>query len=540
MEKRMKYDEIKKEDIKDIKGIMKEKEVIDEEESEEDSNGDSKEDSKKVKDSGFYPLKAPKDKGTGKVERKIKKKSSEREYMMYNLDTKLKDFSKENLEKIRNTSIYFLKKFFDTESSKDMEKNIYQEYSENTLRSYLTRLGKLIILVDQDGIKHLSKLLNERLSVGYYDVKDLLSLSYKELLQDIYADPRNKDFIELDAVIDFELNRFFKKFVKFLGFIEDISNLSDSSDSSDNIGKNYDNIYRIDNIEPCNIDFKKRSVFKEYLRLKNAYNLIDQDNPKEKLQALKTLLEEEKKIRTFLMAIVYYRENEELYCFTYSDLEEKFNEKDYINTYTGHKFSQDFIDDLNIVINSKKEKVKKFVEEDEQEEIFLRNIFDDINELESDLKNKDSKDNACAYYKKFVFSSSRLEKMMKKDKPVIDGLKSFCGYESTDPIRDPIPRSIPEPISDPIPRSIPEPISDPIRKSIPESKSPRSNLSIPSIVFDEDLKEKKKDRSEILLPMLRSRISSSVMSEQPEKDKSEVKKDKKKLLEMLAQELEKD
>ena len=576
MERGMKYQEMVREDVGDVGDVGK-KVVKDISETEEESEEESLE--KEEKEGTFYPLrgKADKDRGKGKVKRKERKEISEEIYVMHNLDTKLKDFSKEQLEKLRNVSVYFLKKFFDSDSSKDMEKHIFRENYENTLRSYLTRLGKLIILVDPTGMKSVAKLLNERLSDGYYDLKDILTLSYKELLQDIYADPRNKDFQELDTVIDFELNKFFKNFIRFLGFVETDIDIDDEL----LFGPDDSNIYRIDNIEPCNIEFKGRSVFKKYLKLKSDYNLIDQDNQKEKLEALKLLLEEEKIIRPFLRSVVYYKENDELYCFTYFELEERFNEKDYANPYTGNNFSQDFIDNLSIVIKSKQEKVKKNVkeEEEEQEKQFLRNIFDNINTLEVELKDKVSKDDACDYYKKFVFSYSELEKMMKKDKSVVNELKTFCGV---------VEESEPKPETK---SEQPEPVPEPDVSNI--QKSPRSQLSIPSIVFGEDSKEKPKPKANISLPMLGSSKPSkpssvvpqsvaaskpssvsapepqsvaapepqsvaaskpqSVAATEPQsvaaskpssvvfvEPSKKVKKDKKKLLEMLAQKLEPD
>ena len=503
MERGMKYEEIVKEKMKEVKDV---KDVKDVSESEEESEEENEEENEK--EITFYPLKGDKDRGKGKVERKERTKMiSEEMYIMHSLDTKLKDFSKEQLEKLRNISVYFLKKFFDLDSSKDMEKHIFIENSENTLRSYLTRLGKLIILVDSNGMKGIAKLLNVRLSDGYYDLKDIITLSYKELLQDTYADPRNKDFQELEKVIEFELNRFFKTFIKFLGFIEE----DDLLDDDDLFGPDDGKIYRIDNIEPCNSGFKRRSTFKKYLKLKSDYDLIDQDNQKEKLEALKLLLEEEIKIRPFLRSVIYYRDNENLYCFTYFELEERFNQKDYVNPYTGKNFSQDFIDDLNIVIKSKLEKSKKDLnkkEEEEQEKQFLRNIFDNINALEVELKDKVSKDDVCDYYKKFVFPSSELEKMMKKDKSVISELKTFCGViEESEPPKSKI-------------NSFPEEEKD-IPQASDIQKSPRSQISIPSIVFG-DYKEKSKQKVDISLPMLASKLSkpSSSSSAEPSKASS--------------------
>ena len=44
-----------------------------------------------------------------------------------------------------------------------------------------------------------------------------------------------------------------------------------------------------------------------------------------------------------------------------------------------------------------------------------KDIFDDINSKELELKNKVSKDVACDYYKRFVFPESNLEKMLNKN-----------------------------------------------------------------------------------------------------------------------------
>lgn len=490
MEKGFKYEEqkeVKREQKEDKKVVTKDEDI------ELEGMGDYKE-------VDFYPLIGKKDKGKGKVVRKPEKKISDEKYIIHNLDTRLKDFSRENLSKIRNVSLYFLKKFFDIDSSKDMEKQIYDESENSTLRFYLNRLGKIIILVDTNGIKHLAKLLNERLSDRYYDIKDLLTLSYKELLQDIYADTRNKDFKELENLIDIELNRFFKTFIRFLGFVSE----EDIPDIEDEFGADYENIYRIDSIEPCNIEFKGRAIFRDYLKLKSLYNSIDKDNQKEKLKALGRVLEEEKKIRPFLKNIVYYREDNNLYCFTYFDLEERFGEKNYINPYTEKNFSDDFISDLSIVMGSKKKKAENFKEEqeeDKEDKEFFKNIFETVNILEVELKDKVSKEDACSYYKKFIFSYSDLEKMMKKDKSILGNLKSFCGVIDQD-------------IDKPKSKTESEKSNISLEKSPIKRGSPKSQLSIPSIVFGNN-KDKKKEIEEISLPLLSPKKSIPVESSIP-------------------------
>ena len=561
MEKGLKYEEqkeVKREQKEDKKVVTKDEDI------ELEGMGD-------YKDVDFYPLIGGKDKGKGKVVRKPEKKISDEKYIIHNLDTRLKDFSKENLSKVRNVSLYFLKKFFDIDSSKDMEKSIYDESGNSTLRFYLTRLGKIIILVDTNGIKHLAKLLNERLSDRYYDIKDLLTLSYKELLQDIYADTRNKDFKELEDLIDIELNRFFKTFIRFLGFVseEDIQDIQDIEDIEDEFGADYEKIYRIDSIEPCNIEFKGRAIFRDYLKLKSLYNSIDKDNQKEKLKALGRVLEEEKKIRPFLKNIVYYREDNNLYCFTYFDLEERFGEKNYINPYTEKNFSDDFISDLSIVMGSKKKKAEKFKEEEEEDKEdkeFLKNIFETVNILEVELKDKVSKEDACSYYKKFIFPYSDLEKMMKKDKSILVNLKSFCGVIQQDIDQNQnkdIDKDQDKPKRSSKPESEKSNIS--LEKSPIKRGSPKSQLSIPSIVFGNN-KDKKKEIEEISLPLLSPKKSipvessipssaSSVQSSIPsapayvapsaqplEESKpsgqTKPRKDKKMLLEMLSKKLE--
>lgn len=434
----------------------------------EELEGEQRKAHEKYKDLEFHPLKQDK---TVKIVKKSPKQKVLVNVFKHTLETQIKDLSKDQIERIRNAGLYYLKKHFDPDSSKQMEEEIYKNNIDKSIEDYLYRLGQIIILVDKDHLKDMAQLLNKRLENQYYDVYDILNLSYKELLQDIFQNPMNKDFTELYNIIKIELNKFFSKFVRTLEFI-DFHSLDIQPFGVKPI---LENIHIIQSIEPCNIEYKNKKVFEKYLTLKREYDTIDVDNAKDKLEALKKLKEEEKNIRKYLKNIVYYKEDDQLYCFNSWELEENFDKQDYNNIYTGKRFSDQFIKDFEIVMESKKKREQKsplkIIEEDVIEENkFFRDIFDDINSLEFQLKDKVSKEDACNYYKKYVFNKSNLETLLNKSQESMTELENYCGVIKSQEI---------EPPNIEIPNS--------------PSLSPRSHLSIPSIVLgDSQIREEEK------------------------------------------------
>ena len=489
----------------------------------------------------------------------------------------MKDFSLEQIKNVRNRGVYYLKKYFDIDSSKKIEEEIYKETNNGSLEDYLYRLGQIIILVDSNALKPLAQLLNKRLENQYYDAYELLHLSYKELLQDIYQNPLNKDFTELHNIIRIELNKFFSNFVRTLGFVDfDVPKITESYEL---FGPDIENIHIIQSIDSCNIEYKNKKVFEKYLEINSYYNSIDVDNVKEKLKTLKELKKEEKNIRKYIKNTVYYNEDDRLYCFNFWELEENFEKNEYNNIYTGNRFSEEFIKDFKILMESKKKRDQKndlkIIEEDEinddfnlkllQENKFFRDIFDDINSREFELKNQVSKEKACYYYKNFVFPESTLEKILNKDKEILMDLKNYCGvspdillptvanmgdaiydYDFLKNISKNVPQSssrsqsLSSPKSQSSPRSRSSPLSQSSQlsqsQSSPRSKSqssersqssPRSHLSMPSITFGNSKIYKPKDKINLSIPLI---PDNTQMSQKPKKvitDSSESEYDSK-------------
>ena len=500
LEKGLKYVEDKEVggdvgDEKDIKEVKRK--ILDE--------GSDIEIADEYKDIKFYPLQKQDDKGKGRIVKKTEEKIKI-DAVRHTLETSMKDFSLEQRERIRDLGVYYLRKYFDKDSSEKMEQEMYKETKDESLEYYLYRLGKIIILVDNDSLKHLAQLLNRRLENQYYDVYDLLHLSYKELLQDIYQNPLNKDFTELHNSIKIELNKFFSKFLQSLKFID--FDMPEISESYELFGPKIEDIHIIQSINSCNIEYKNKSFFEKYLKLKAEYDSIDVDNSKDKLQALKDLKDEEKNIRQYVKNIVYYNEDGKLYCFNFWELEENFEKKDYNNMYTGNRFSNEFIKDFEIVMKSKKKREKPLVilKEDIQKEIkenkFFKDIFDDINSKEIELKNKVSKDVACDYYKRFVFPDSNLEKILNKNKEDVIQLKKYCGVSL-----DVLPTFVELPptvsyLSTGFPTVVDLPVIVKPKSPSSQSSSPKSHLSIPSIILgNSNIGEKKKEKVDISIPL---------------------------------------
>jgi hypothetical protein len=516
-DKDVKYDiKDNKDDIKDIGDDL------------EELVGQVREAHEEYKDLEFYPLKA-KEKEPQKFKKEYKDEIKE-EIVKHSLDTLLSTLSKEQLLRVRNVSVFLLNKFFDKDSSIDIENQIYNETKNLELRQYLSRIGKIVILVDSDGLKHIAKLLNIRLSSQYYDVYDLLHLSYKELLEDIYENPLNKNFDKIEYMIQYELNRFFSKFIGYLDFVEFDIEKRDSD--YDLFGPNLDDIHILEDIDQCNIEYKNKKVFENYMRLKSEYEKIDIDNPKLKLEALSKLKKEQNNIRKYLKNIVYYKESNKVYCFNFWEIEENFEKGNYTNIYTGNNLSDDFVRKFKILLESRqrRQKNKPIIKEDSgdkydlldqeafenamkisSERNFFQNIFADINSLELQLKNKISKDEVCEYYQNYVFKDSKLEKLLNK-KDIMNDMKKFCGVSVIPEVKENI-ENISSPSKSHI--SIPSKIS---------SSPSKSHISIPSIILGEPSQQKSQViKPKISIPLKENKkiITDDSYSSESESDKEE-------------------
>jgi hypothetical protein len=508
--------------------VVKPKKEEEEEEIEEEEEKEEKDE----EEYEYFPLRQKKEEGT--FFKKQDKKEKENP-ILYELDIPLKNMSQERKERLKNTGLRELMKFFDKNSAIELNNNFFEDSENKTLKDYVQRLGEIIILLDENYMKSYAKLLNERLKNEYYDVPLLSSLSYKELLQDFYANPSITDFKELEDLIDQHLDKFTYNFMIYLPFVK-LEKL-DSPYYIDNIFDIDIDIERIDvrDIDLCNPEYKERPIFKNYIEYKEKYK--KSDNLKEQTELLTLINREYKKIRPYLYRnIVYYKDTDTniLYCFSYFELEKRFNNNDYQNPYTGKMFSDDFIRDFDTIVKHKKDKGKykeKVVSpiKDIPLSSFAKIVFENINSLEHELKDNLPKKDSCNYYQDFVLNkNSVLEPILNKDKEIINEIMAYCDFKQKSPQRSPSPPlKLPSsPQRSPSPRSPSQ--RSPSQRSpsqrSPSQRSPSSvaSFSYPSFVL-EDKKQNVKEKKKHKLPLMEEEEykEKSKSEEEPSSDEEE-------------------
>jgi hypothetical protein len=346
-------------------------------------------------------------------------------------------------DQLLRDSIFFIKKYFDKESSKELVNDLYKENKDKSLDNFIKKIGKLIILVDDKYLKNVAKLLNKRLEQQYYNISDMINLSYKELLQDVYSNPLNTNFNDLERLITLNIDKFSNIFLSCLRFnytrdgYTDISDCISKKSDEQLVDNNISNILNLEGIEQCNFAYKNKKVFENYLKALDDYKKVDQNDVSESLTLLSQLQKELNNIRPFLNNIIYYKDEDDnqLYCFDYKDLEERFINKNYKNPYTNRDFSEQFIKDFNIAAviektdlsHKKDKKDKKDKEQDFKDTDFSRSIFSKLNSIELSLMEKLPKQDTCEYYNKYIFNKDdSLEKIMKKNKDDLDRMKEYC------------------------------------------------------------------------------------------------------------------
>ena len=451
----------------------------------------------------------------------------------------LSKFNSKKKEQILRESLTFLKKYFDPDSSIELISNLYEKNKEKTLLDFIKTIGRIIILVDDKYLKHVAKLLNKRLEEQYYDVYDMSNLSYKELLQDIYSNPSNPNFDNLEEIIRKNIDRFSNIFLSCLRFNYIRGGYSDFSDcvnkKSQEENPDVVNILNLEGIDQCNIEYKNRKVFEKYNKAKEAFDKVDQNDVLESLNALTDLQKEYNAIKTLIKNIIYYKDEDEgqLYCFDYNDLEQRFLMKNYKNPYTDKKFSDQFIDDFYIVASKKslksvKEKIRqeeqlkkkdlgKVKKEHEEEEDlkkefeqtdFSLSIFSKINSLELTLIDTLPKETTCEYYNKYIFNKEdSLEKLMKKSQEDLDRMKAFCGDIKAQ--QEPSQPSQPSQPSKPK-GSLP---SLPTLPSLQEDKVSKKKASLP-IISDEPSAVQSSQQSVVEPPSVDQSSSSNDVEDQ--------------------------
>ena len=305
-------------------------------------------------------------------------------------------YTDEKKNKLRKEGQEILEDFFDKDGAKIIEEQIFRE--SKTVGDYLNRIGEIVIFVDDDYLKKIAKLFNNRLQNMYYDTKVILSLTVKEILQEIYSNPNHDDEqdVKLNELIDKNKKLFNYNTLKHLNR-GPLQKLSDY--------KTFYNNKDIKDIYPANTGMCSPKW--------------DDDE-------------------TLPRDIIYYhdKEDDNVYCFNLFQLYEQILADNIINPNTNKEFSKEFVEMIKHFSSSdqikKAREVKSKESPENLKEIKEKNekveeLYKNLNALEMSLTSKISKEQACAYYTKYVFTNSQLEKDLGKDPEMTRKLKEFCG-----------------------------------------------------------------------------------------------------------------
>jgi hypothetical protein len=308
----------------------------------------------------------------------------------------LKENLRDNAIFVRQLGISELSKFFDRESAELLEESNFTDNEDKTVKDYLIGIGNLIIFLDDNYLKSYAKGFNEKLANNFFDLDKVLSISTKEILEDIYKNPKNsKEKIEkLNNEIKNQLNLYIFNKGKNIILLSDVTQ------------KTVDDIF----------SYKKLGLVP--LKFSDCFN-----------KDLEGSLETD---------IVYYVENDKIYCFKILNLISRFAKNDFTNPYTGNKFNKYFIDEVN---NFSEDKIKDFYDkelfedDDEVDEIVLpvKNILaKNFNNLEYSLMKTIPKNLACLYYKKYILEGDKLQSLLQKKDDMLEDMKKFCNKSVED------------------------------------------------------------------------------------------------------------
>jgi hypothetical protein len=279
----------------------------------------------------------------------------------------------------RIISLNDLETYFDKQSAKNIEDKIYKENINNSLENYFKRIGGIIIFLNDKYLKKQAVYFNKQLAKHVYNVDDIINFTPREILQDIYNNPRipSSEIDSLNREIESQLNKYIINQGKRMMFLKD----------------------------PTQRHMTESEGFTKQLTIQNYKKICENEGFFDKGAG---------------WDIIYYNDNDRLYCFNLLPILEQISEGNYINPHTGNRFSEEFINRLK---HYSIEDIKKSYftelglddEEDEDDEklpLLSDFIYKDINDKEISLVTLQAdKDFVCTYYKKYIAPKEKSNKI---------------------------------------------------------------------------------------------------------------------------------
>jgi hypothetical protein len=147
---------------------------------------------------------------------RYKDKRSKRSVRYIDENTLKRTYTEEDLMSMSRVYIrQKLQKFFDESDAVLIENGLFKNTMTRNgkYKDYLSYAGQLLIFIDDSYLGKLAIQFKYKLSERFYELKNILSLTEREILEDIYSNPNllDKDIINLNRTIRKQLNLFVKQ-----------------------------------------------------------------------------------------------------------------------------------------------------------------------------------------------------------------------------------------------------------------------------------------------------------------------------------------
>lgn len=315
---------------------------------------------------------------------------------IYQTSNRVKEFLEKEL--ITSTSKFYLyilnimNTFFDEKSSK----YLLETFIENTKGNaslFMNSVARIMIFLDTDYLGSKLPFFHQKLQKNVFILEDLPTLTPKEILQEIYEDPRNYSEDDL--------------------FNEEKTNIEKlTEDIEDQVSLYIFNTVNIFSYDPT-----------ERIATGVARRILK----KTKIQERQIITECQNKIEDIKWDTIYYRDplENKLFCFNLLEIVEQIYKGDFINPHTGTQFSIEFIDGIK---KYSLENTRKAYQKAIKTSIDLTNIlFEDLNTKELSLEPSQtcSFEKVKKYWETYVLSSNPLEEKLRKSPSDIDSIKKI-------------------------------------------------------------------------------------------------------------------
>ena len=315
--------------------------------------------------------------------------------------------------------VYKLSKFFEKENAIYLKNELLRLYENKKVEDLLRRLGSLIIFLDENYLKSMASMFNERLKNGYISEKEILDLDVTDILREVLINVHTIPKKDLQKEIaQIEIDPLFHEFTSIKpDVIEYIK--THQKNSADKIINLFPDTYHMMVDENkmkmdsyINTILSKVEKAIDHFVNKTIYDMLITNHVliKGTIEpfVFKTIYPSVSEKDCYasdsssLEDTVYYIENGIVYCFSLINL---LTEKVTVNEFTNNPFSDEFMAFLA------KLNVPKIKEENKEIVLpcLLKALYADLRKME-----KKAIDDSDEYYEMFIENKDSLTKALYK------------------------------------------------------------------------------------------------------------------------------